>query len=156
MYFASLKARDTNTKIKVLGTDTHETTDPLEITNRLLDHYTNVFCAKPLQTSIFDHPELNCIKNIISNQQKEFLNSEYSPPEIYRAVTKLNETSSPGIDGMTGRITKVLANLNINKFTHIVNDYVRRGSERAARFWLKILQKPGKTDYSTLQSYRPI
>ena len=69
MYFASLKARDTNTKIKVLGTDIHETTDPLEITKRLLNPYSNVFCSKPLHTSIFDYPELNCIKNIISKQQ---------------------------------------------------------------------------------------
>ena len=28
--------------------------------------------------------------------------------------------------------------------------------ERAARFWLKILPKPGKTDYTTVKSYRPI
>ena len=81
MYFASLKARDTNTKIKALGTDTHQTTDPLEITKRLLDHYTNVFRSRPPQTSIFDYPGLNCIKNIISKQQKYFLNSEYSPPK---------------------------------------------------------------------------
>ena len=57
------------------------------------------------------------------------------------------------MDGMTGKITKLFANRHIKKFTHIVNTYVRKGSPRASMFWLKILPKLGKSDYSTLKSF---
>ena len=97
------KAKDASTKIKTLCTDEGETADPLEITMRLQNHFTDVFSSKPLQTSIFDYIELQCIKDIISTEQKDFLNTDYMPAEIYHATNKLREASSPGMDGMTGK-----------------------------------------------------
>ena len=115
LYFASLKAKDTSTKIKTLGTDGGETTDPLEITMTLQNHFTDIFSSKQLQTSIFDHMELQCIKDIISTEQKDFLNTDYMPAEIYHATNKLREASIPGMDGMTGKITKLIATKDIKK-----------------------------------------
>ena len=38
----------------------------------------------------------------------------------------------------------------------MINSYVRIGSTKASLFWLKVLPKPNKSDYSTLKSFRPI
>ena len=117
---------------------------------------TEVFKCKPLQASIYDQSVLDCLKNIISEEQKQFLDTDSTAAEIHHVTNKLRETSSPGMDGMTGKIMKHIASRNIDKFTSMVNNYVRDGSARASLFWLKVIPKPGKADYSTLKSYRPI
>ena len=71
-------------------------------------------------------------------------------------MSKLRNESSPGLDGLTAKITKLIANNNIHKFTSMVNNYVRMGSTKDGLFWLKILPKLEKTEYSTLKNFRPI
>ena len=84
-----------------------ETTDPLEIESRLKNYFTEVFKCKPLQASIYDQSDLDFLKNIISDEQKQFLYTDYTAAEIHHATNKLRETSSTGMDGMTGKITKL-------------------------------------------------
>ena len=60
------------------------------------------------------------------------------------------------MDGLTGKITKWIASRDIGKFTSMVNNYVRHCSKQAGQFWLKILPKPGKDNYTILKNFRPI
>ena len=156
LYFSSLKSRTMKTKINMLGTEMNQTTDPLEITNRITSYFTKAFKQNTLHTSIHDQTDLNSIKDIITNDQKTWLTTDYTTAEISYAIGKLRDSSSPGMDGMTSKITKLIASRDIVKFTSMVTCYVRMGSARASLFWLKILPKPGKSDYSTLKSFRPI
>ena len=81
------------------------TTNPQEITTRITNYFTNAFSEKKLHDKISNQTDLDVIKNILTDGQKEWLKTDYTTTEIKHAVDQLKNESSPGMDGLTGKIT---------------------------------------------------
>ena len=99
LFFSSLKARTVRSKINLLGIDTDMTTNPQEITTRINNYFTNAFSEKKLHDKISNQTDLDVIKNILTDGQKEWLKTDYNTTEIKHAVDQLKNESSPGMDG---------------------------------------------------------
>ena len=83
---------------------------------------------------------------------------EFTQDEILEALLTMNPNRAPGHDHLTSDICTAVFNSKPEFITSIMNSCLNLGyfpkSWKDAR--VKILQKPGKDDYASLSSFRPI
>ena len=135
-----------------LKTSTGFTTSTSETATSLLNHF------YPDDDDSTDTPQHQALRE----RQRQLSDADDEPPftdeEIRECLQTMNPNRAPGPDNLTSDIVSVVVNVFPTLVTSLMNRCLDVGhfptSWKTAN--VKILQKPGRDDYSDLSSYRPI
>lgn len=120
-------------------------------------------CMQSLISSLFpdDVPTHNATSTIIANHQllnNNTTSTSFSVDEVDQIIIKLNKKKAPGSDHISNNMIihsyPVISNLLLKLFNKCIQlNYFPKAWKSAS---LKVLPKPGKTDFTNHKSYRPI
>ena len=121
--------------------------DRTKIDNYVHEHFKEKFQTKRQHLNSLPEVSLNDNTPKITENSKLSISHKINQTETNKAVLKLNDDSSPGPDGVTGKFAKYLH----SKFPKLFNKIHRHYYENEVTWFnereLKIIQKPGKTNY---------
>ena len=127
------------------------TNDASEAANALLNHFYPD-----------DSPDVTPMHSLLRQKTEKVSDAADDPPfiiaEILEALQSMNPDRAPGPDHLTSDIVTVVVEILPSLIVNIMNSCLASG--RFPDAWksaqVRILQKPGKEDYTNLSSFRPI
>ena len=127
------------------------TKDAQEASDALLDH----FYPDDTNDTTAHHRELRRRAAVLSDAPDD---PSFTTAEIEDALDTMNPNRAPGVDHFTSDICTAVFKKYPTLITNIMNSCLTTG--RFPDAWkvaqVRILQKPGKDDYTNLSSFRPI
>ena len=155
-YFIRMQNRKSKeSRIKSLLINGNIETDKPIIDAHIHNFYEQLF--KPSETSLsLQDFNINPLKNLITNQEKEHLNQDLTLHESTQAVNQLSDNATAGHDQVTSKLLKFVT----KEVPYLINQVHRQlmtdSDETANHIAFRILKKPNKPDYLSMNRYRPI
>ena len=133
-----------------------------ELKQKVFSHYSNAFkeptvCDERMSLmSFLNDVPLNELKKL--NQiDKTSLLLKISKAELFKALDKIKENKSCGLDGISGKLLKKIVNLEPETFLNAFNDCYLNGSQLDKSLktaYIRLIPKGG--DPTNLKNWRPI
>ncbi|CAG5031125.1 unnamed protein product [Parnassius apollo] len=134
-----------------LNRDGTYTTDSQETAKALLDH----FYPGDSPDTLPRHHEL---RSDMTNSPQSHYDPPFTQEEVLECLRQMNPKKAPGLDNLTSDICLQFATDYPRLLTDILNRCLalQHFPNQWKTAFVKIIPKPGKSDYSALESFRPI
>ena len=157
-YFLQLeKHRQENNSIKELkNKDGKILKNSDEILDEIYEHYKNLFsCTKINESKMLEISSF--ISKQVSDEQKQFLDSEITSEEIFKSLHEMSKNKSPGGDGITVSFYCKFFH-HFGEILKKVFDVIQKEGKmtRSMRHGIITLIYKNKGDKNLLKNYRPI